>query len=56
VLRNCAASPRGGWVTENAALCRTYGVDLLESPKGWRISRLVFRLKFIDGNADLESS
>lgn len=32
----------------------TYELDLLAFPDRWRIDRLVFRLKFIDGNLELE--
>lgn len=34
----------------------TYEVDLQASAGRWRIARLVFRLKFIDGNRELERS
>lgn len=32
----------------------TYELQLQASPEAWRISRLVFKLKFIDGNLELE--
>jgi hypothetical protein len=34
----------------------TYEIDLRAFPGRWRITRLVFRLKFIDGNRELERS
>lgn len=32
----------------------TYEIDLLACPERWRIRRLAFELKFIDGNLELE--
>lgn len=34
----------------------TYELDLRALPDRWRIQRLVFKLKFIDGNLELEKS
>jgi hypothetical protein len=34
----------------------TYELQLRAFPDQWRISRLVFKLKFIDGNLELEKS
>ena len=34
----------------------TYELQLQAFPNRWRISRLVFKLKFIDGNLELETS
>lgn len=34
----------------------TYELNLRAFPDHWRISRLVFKLKFIDGNLELEKS
>lgn len=34
----------------------TYELHLRASPDRWRISRMIFRLKFIDGNLELEKS
>jgi hypothetical protein len=34
----------------------TYELQLRSLPDRWRISRLVFKLKFIDGNLELEKS
>jgi len=34
----------------------TYEVDLSAAGPGWRISRLQFKLKFIDGNLELEKA
>jgi hypothetical protein len=34
----------------------TYEIDLRAAAGGWRISRLQFDLKFIDGNLQLESA
>lgn len=34
----------------------TYELHLRADPDRWRIDRLVFKLKFIDGNLDLEKS
>jgi hypothetical protein len=34
----------------------TYDLDLTGTDAGWRISRLEFKLKFIDGNLELEAA
>lgn len=34
----------------------TYELDLVDGPGGWRIRRLAFFLKFIDGNLELEKA
>lgn len=34
----------------------TYEIDLEASAERWRINRLVFKLKFIDGNLELEKA
>jgi 3-phenylpropionate/cinnamic acid dioxygenase small subunit len=34
----------------------SYEIDLKTTPDGWRITRLHFNLKFIDGNLQLESA
>lgn len=34
----------------------TYELDLVDGPGGWRIRRLAFLLKFIDGNLALETA
>jgi len=34
----------------------TYELDLTATDAGWRISRLEFKLKFIDGNLELEKA